>query len=245
MLKSLKEWSLEIIGAIIIATLAFLWIRSAHESKVNAEAAAKALQAATVSAEKAALGDAAMQRAKDLQSALDTKESERQAALARVADLQAELERHPIPPKPGPAPTEQAQVIADLHDMGTSPEAEPPAKIAFPATDAPTLWTWGKESARVPALECRLSAEEALNQGLTLAVDTTTQQLKTTEKQRDEFKESAANFSLALTSEKAATGALTVQVDGLTQQRDRARKSRVWIGIGAFIIGAVAESKLH
>ena len=245
MIETLKKWSIEIIIAIVLILCIFAWVRTSREAKANATAAEKAIQAATVAAEKAALGDAAVKRADALQVELDAEKAERQAALDKVAALQVELANHPAPPKPGPAPTEEAQVLADLHEMGTSPEAQPPSKVVFPSTDASTLWTWGKEAARVHALEGRLSAEEALNQGLTMAVDTTTKQLKTTEKQRDEFKESASNFSQALTSEKASTGAVREQLGTVTQQRDMARKSRVWIGVGAFILGVVAESKLH
>lgn len=236
-IQSLKRWSIEIAIAITALSLSALWLSARHEAKLNAARTHAAEQTRDEALQKAAKGEEAARQAAQLQATVDLLDGERRDLLAKVDALNAELRKRPMPPAPGPAPTEQAQVIADLRTMGTSPEAMPPLGLAFPASDGPVLWTWGKQSARVPALENRIFALEDFSKGVQLAMGKTTDQLKATESQRNEFKASTAHFEGAYKAEAQRGDLLKVQVGEVTAQRDRARRTRVYIGIGAFAAG--------
>lgn len=234
---NLKRWSIEIIIVAIVIVLGYLWLNARHEAKVYAARAEAAEKARDAALQEAAKGQEANERAAQLQTTLNVMNGERKVLLAKVDVLNDELKKRPMPPAPGPAPSEQEQVLADLKVMGTSPEPLPPLKLAFPASDGPTLWTWGKQASRVPALEGRIFALEDFSKGVQLTLGKTTDQLKATETQRDEFKTSAVHFEGAYKGEVRQGDLLKVQVGDLTKQRDRARRTRVYIGIGAFAAG--------
>lgn len=242
-LQFLKRWSIEIIVAIVLLLLGYLWLSARVEANLNATRMHAAEQARDEALQKAAKGEEAAQRAAQLQATVDLLDGERRDLLAKVDTLNAELKKRPMPPAPGPAPTEQAQVIADLRTMGTSPEPLPPLKLAFPASDGPVLWTWGKQAARVPALEGRIGALENFSTGVQLTLGKTTDQLKATESQRNEFKASTAHFEGAYKAEAKRGDLLKLQVGEVTAQRDRARRTRVYIGVGAFAAGVYLGSR--
>lgn len=245
LLDGLKRWCIEILIIIAIIIVGALWINSRREAKAfeaRATAAEKHQQAAQDAATRA---DEATGRANALQTKLDASESQRKAALAKVDRLQAIVDQTPIPPKPGTPPAEQAQLLFDLKAMGTSPQPLQPDRIAFPGTDTPTLWTWGKDAARVPGLEMHLDVQEKLAEGLRSTLNVTTGELSTALAQRDEFKLSSERFATAYSSETQGSTILKTQVGTLTVQRDRAKKTRIYVGIGAFLLGAWADSKLR
>lgn len=66
----------------------------------------------------------------------------------------------PKPPQPGPAPTEDAVLVADLKTAGV--EFKPIGGTIFSTerTTLPVVWTWNKQALRVPGLEEKLTATE-------------------------------------------------------------------------------------
>lgn len=245
LIPGLKRWCVEILIVIAVIVLAALWLNARHEAKVSEARATAAEKAQRVAQDAASKGEEATGRAQALQVKLDATEIQRQALLAKVDRLQAIVDQTPVPPKPGVPPTEQAHLLFDLKAMGTSPEAIHPDKVAFPESDTPTLWTWGKEAARVPGLELRLDAQGKLAEGLQSALNTTTSELSTARAQGAEFKLASERFATAYGSEAKGTTILKTQVGELTTQRNRARKTRVYVGIGAFLLGAWAESRIR
>lgn len=234
---TLREWASKVAVALLCIFLLVQWARVKAESEGLAHDLKAAQEAHQAALQHVALGEAALGRAKALEGALAESEARRRSLVERVDQLQAQVDSVVIPPAPGLAPSEPSQVLADLRQMGTRPEALSDSRVAFPPSDAPTLWTWGHQSLRVPALEAKLSAQDNLALGLRAVVSTTTQQLRLTEQQRDEFKVSTLHFQDAFKAEQQRGDALTLQVGTLTAQRDRARRTRIYLGVAALAGG--------
>jgi len=245
-LAFIKRWRLaiEIAVAVLLVTILWFWLSARHEASVYRKQSADVAKAQATALAETQAAKEARQRADGLQIERDTLQAERTQLLAKVVTLQDELTHHPKPPQPGPPPAEQGQLLADLHTMGTSPDPLPPARVAFPNSDTPTLWNWGKQALRVPGLESRLTASENLTFGLQNTLDTTTKQLGVAEQQRDGYRDSSVHFENAFTSEHKAAGILTVQLDTTTKQRDRARKTRIYFGLGGLALGGYLGYRL-
>lgn len=234
---TLREWASKVAVALLCIFLLVQWARVKAESEALARDLKVAQEAHQAALQQAALGQAALDRAKALEDSLVASEALRRSLIARVDQLQAQVDAVVIPPAPGLAPSEPSQVLADLRQMGTRPEALSDTRVAFPPSDAPTLWTWGHQALRVPALEAKVAAQDELALGLRAAMSTTTQQLRLTEQQRDEFKVSIGHFQDAFKTEQQRGDVLTLQIGTLTTQRDRARRTRIYLGVAALAGG--------
>jgi FtsZ-binding cell division protein ZapB len=65
-----------------------------------------------------------------------------------------------VPPKPGPAPTEDAVLVSDLKIAGVEFKPIPNSLFSTERESLPIVWTWNKERLRVPGLEEKLAATE-------------------------------------------------------------------------------------
>jgi hypothetical protein len=236
-ISAMKRWSIEIVMLTLFLVMVFAWFRSMREARESSERLAAVEMERDKALQEAAAGRVAVARADTLQTRLDDERMVRECLEARNRQLEGDLAGRPYPPKPGPVPSSYDQQLADMREMGTQPEALPPARLAFPNADAPTLWTWGKEAARVPALESRLEVEGQLVGSLQDTIGATKAELATTGAQRDGYKEGAQRFEAAFTGASKAVDILKIEVGEVTRQRDRARSTRIYVGLGALAIG--------
>lgn len=153
--------------------------------------------------QQAGAAQAAQDRAAALQTQVDALEAQRIAQDRRVGELEAALAAHPVPPHPGPAPSDRGELVAGLERLGVHPRWTVDT-LAFPGQEGGTLWTWGQEAQRVPALEGRLAAEDALTQGLRTSLDTTRQELGVAKQQGEAQGQAAAHYQAAFTDEQRA-----------------------------------------
>jgi FtsZ-binding cell division protein ZapB len=65
-----------------------------------------------------------------------------------------------VPPKPGPAPTEDAVLVSDLKAAGVEFKPLTGTLFSTERSSLPVVWTWNKQALRVPALEEKLAATE-------------------------------------------------------------------------------------
>lgn len=177
-----------------------------HEA-TKKEQLANQLRDQAAAAKQDALAKAAL--AADLQTKLDK-------ANGKVSKLQAELDKIKVPPKPGPAPEDKKQLIADLQGLGLELVVKPstmiaPALVGITERDGKTVWTWGKESLRVPFLEQKIDAQQNLVTGLTKAkdiaeklADSRSKQADASDKAATAYQKEADNIRIALDDTKKA-----------------------------------------
>lgn len=142
-----------ILGVLMSAALAVTARYYKHEADANGQLAMQLRAEGTVAMDDAR---AKLAMAADLQAKFDR-------ANSKVAKLQAELEKIKVPDKPGPAPEEKKRLVSDLQAMGLELVVKPsttisPSLVGITLGDGKTIWGWGMENLRVPALEDKITA---------------------------------------------------------------------------------------
>ena len=102
-------------------------------------------------------------------NAMDEATAWAKAANEKVKDLQAKLDKHPVPPKPKPAPVTTPELETVIVSFGFAQglsvlDSSVPSQLGRP--DALKVYEWASQAARVAPLEDRLSAQDGLIGGL-------------------------------------------------------------------------------
>jgi hypothetical protein len=193
------------------------------------------LQDATVHEQEAnrqrAEAQVAWNEASKLKQYADTLKVQLDKADAKLIKLQAAVDKIQVPPKPGPAPEQKQQLIADLKGMGLELVVKPsttisPSLVGITDSDGKTIWGWGKENLRVPFLEQKIEAQGSLIAGLGKAKDLAEKLADSRTKQADAFEKSADLH------QKEADN-LRVVVDDTQKALKAEKKKRILYTIGA------------
>jgi len=131
-------------GAVVLVSIItgnLLW--SAHLRRVQEAGAQRDAYWQGRIAELANQRDAANQRTEQARAVALQKDKE-------LAARKAEQAKHPIPPPPGPPPSDLAPALAARGILTPLPQIE-----------ATTVWTWSEEALRVPLLEAHAAAADA------------------------------------------------------------------------------------
>ena len=185
----------------------------------------------------AARQDAAAKKAlaDDLQAKLDRSN-------AKVSKLQAEVDKIKVPPKPGPAPEQKQQLIADLRGMGLELVVKPsttiaPSLVGITERDGKSIWGWGKENLRVPFLEQKIEALTAYSGQVVKAKDLAEKLADTRSKQADAAMQAADKF------EKDADLQREIAAD-MKKAYSAEKKKRILYTAGAFVGGYFIHKEL-
>jgi cell division protein FtsB len=232
-----------VLGAVLVLFGA-LGAHSCYREKQTIQRLAAAEKAHQEALEEAALGKEARAQLPIIQAERDDLKAKRKDLEAQIGDLEAELGRRPFPPGVGPVPTELAQVLTDLKGMGIHPEPLSTAQFGLPNGDAPVVWTWGKESLRVPGLESRLETTTNLKEKLKLDVDNLTLDLAAADRQKAAALSSSLHFENAFGKETTRANGLMVELKTTADERDSARRTRIYVGIGSAVVGGYFTYKV-
>jgi hypothetical protein len=110
--------------------------------------------------------------------------------------------------------------------------------------DAPVVWSWGKESLRVPGLEARLVTTTSLKDKLKLDVDNLGKDLALADQQKAAALSSATHFENAFNQEASGATQLRLELKARTDERDSARRTRIYVGLGGAGLGGYVAYKL-
>ena len=91
------------------------------------------------------------------------------AANEKVKDLQAKLDKHPMPPKPKPAPATNPELETVIVSFGFTPGLSVQDSVqssVLGRPDALKVYEWASQAARVAPLEDRIDAQDGLIGGL-------------------------------------------------------------------------------
>lgn len=161
----------------------------------------------------------------------DTLKVQLDKADTKLAKLQTAVDKIQIPPKPGPAPEQKQQLLADLKGMGLELVTRPSAMVApsiagITEADGKAIWGWGKENLRVPALEQKIEAQSNLITGLNKSKDLAEKLADSRTKQADAFQQSAELHQKEADS-------LRVVVSDTRKALATERKKRILYSVGA------------
>ena len=163
------------------------------------------------------------------------------AQTLRVAQLQAELDRHPrpAPAQPVPADAPVAVVVAGLQQLGLRPQPLGPAvkdsltaqtpALALTLPDGRTVLAWGRDALRVPGLEARLDTLQDLTRAQADQAAAKDQQLAATDR--------------ALAASEAEAAALRRQAAALQRAVDLTPRWRP--RAAGLIVGLDAQGQRH
>ncbi len=138
-----------------------------------------------------------------------------QAQAQRVADLEAELARRPVPPPAVPVPADApvAYVVAGLRDLGLHPQLQGEG-LALTLPDGRTTLGWGREALRVPPLLARLATLDEFTRAQADQSEAQRQQLAATDR--------------ALEAADARAEAHASQAESLQRYIDLTPRERRW-----------------
>lgn len=184
-------------------------------------------------------GQKALAEAKTLRDKADGLAAQLARADAKLEKLQAAVDKIKVPDKPGPAPEQKQQLIADLQAMGLELVVKPsttiaPSLVGITERDGKTIWGWGKENLRVPFLEQKIVKQEDLIKGLdkakTLAeslAEARSKQADASLKAAESFQGEATNIRVALDDTKKA----------LAAEKHKRRLYAIGAAAGGYFIG--------
>lgn len=226
---------LKLAALIVFMVLVFYGVNSILEQRAfiqtrqaEAETAFWKGQAEVRSAENAKM-KVALQAAKD-QADASAKDAEAARKAARAA---------PIPKKPGPAPEANPDLAQQLVDMGWKPGlvvySDPFVKSGVAHSDAQLTWTWGKENARIPALELRIQKDDEA-----MAADS--KALEDCQKAGSQAELLAQGKDAQLAAEAKRREAVEAVASGLTKQM-KASERKWYIKAGAAVFVAYLAGK--
>lgn len=152
-------------AALLLGTLALALVVAGGVAVHQRNQRNQALHQAAVMEGVAHAAQQAEAQAKADRAAADLREA---ASHRRVALLESELARRPLPPPAEPVPVDApaAVVVAGLQGLGLHPHplGEGPAVIGLALPDGRTVLGWGREALRVPALTARLDTLQQITQ---------------------------------------------------------------------------------
>lgn len=208
---------------VLLTTAQFLvagWYgsRQARKASEAAQAAAEAEGRAKILKEEANAADGRARLAS----------AQRDAVAQEVARLRKKLAETPLPEPAKPAPAGDAELSSGLQARGIL--------TPLPRIEAVTVWNWSEEALRVPQLERRGEALEALVKGQDMDITALKGEKQALEEARDRWRE--ANGAQADRS-----AALERQVVAL-QKEAKAREVKWWIkiGVGALVSYGVGRA---
>ena len=226
LMKPYRWITLSVLAGVIVTTSLTLYtrrkIQQAHEQQILADQYRKeGIQLR---------GDVAR-----LKSDGDSLQKELNKIKAENAKLQSIVDQIKVPPKPGPAPEQKAQLISDLKGMGLELVNKPsttiaPSLVGITESDGKTIWGWGKENLRVPFLEQKIEAQQNLVVSLSTAKGIAEKLADTREKQADTAMKAAD-------AHQKEADSLRVVVKDTNKALSAERKKKALYAVGAFAAG--------
>lgn len=186
--------------------------------------------------------DGAFKEAIRLKEFADKLSVDLQKANAKLEKLQTAVDKIQVPPKPGPAPEQKQQLIADLQAMGLELVVKPsttiaPSLVGITERDGKAIWGWGKENLRVPFLEQKVEAQGNLIAGL--------EKTKTLAEKLAEARTKEADLAFKSADlHKQEANNLRVVVDAGKKALANEKRKRILYGVGAVATGYVVGKKL-
>lgn len=212
MIIPVNKWTIGIVGVLVLALGLACWYGAREHGKRDEYAAqaaealgrAKALEVQAKNADAVALAE----HVKAI------------AALAARDKALAKLAASPRPADPAPVPPTEAELTAGLAAKGIL--------TPLPHIEAATVWTWSEEAIRVPALETRLAAAEAVIATDTGAISSLKGEAEAWQTAADKWRQTAG-------AQEARGNALDGQIKSMARQ-ERAERLKWWAKVGGGVL---------